>query len=308
MGLLCIIDSEVNRPEADAIASAMGYADYNVIIGGCNQAADFLSKNVKFVPTHVYVDIGARGLEVLNEIDNLAEYCIETTKVVVVGNTNDLNLYRQLIARGVTEYFVKPLNLSEIRDVLMKQKVETTKAPGAADGKIISFMAAASGDGATTVALNVGYQLAKEYGHRTVILDLDYQYGMVARNLDLVANYGVKELYEHPEGSIDLTMVEKTVTPYKDNLFVIAAPKALRYAPSVTPASIANILETLRMRFKYVIIDLPHVWNEMTVGVLKEVDHNMLVAQLWLKSATHASRLLDCMQFMGVSLNKSRRS
>ena len=48
------------------------------------------------------------------EIDALAEHCDEHVKVLVIGAVNDIRLYRQLMARGVSEYLVPPFQPLQI--------------------------------------------------------------------------------------------------------------------------------------------------------------------------------------------------
>lgn len=306
MGFLAVATDQETADICHQIANEMGFVEPVIIHGNSLEAASFLAKKTKFIPNYIIIDVGSRGVNTIAEIDQLAEYCVENTKVVVVGAINDLNLYRQLLQRGVAEYFMKPFSVRDVKEALLRNAAEITKAgSGGADGKIISFMSAASGDGATTVALNVAYQLAKESKQKTLIVDMDYQFGMIARNLDLSPNYGMKELYEHPEGSIDLTLIDKTVINYRENLGIISAPKQLRYFPTITSNMIGNLLYTLRTKYKYIVLDLPHIWSDWVVSTLKEVDHNYLVSQLWIKSATHASRFLDAIQVNGIPAGKT---
>jgi len=138
-----------------------------------------------------------------------------------------------------------------------------------------------------------------------VIVDMDYQFGLIARNLDLTPISGLADLLAHPEGAIDQTFLEKTIVEYKDNLSVISAPRMLEFMPKITSHTIANLIFILRTKFKYVILDLPHGWSEWITILLKEVDHNLIVSQLSIKSVTHTSRLLDAFQISGVNSNNS---
>lgn len=303
MKFLGVIETEDTRNFIKKVAEQLGLADPTIIVGSPVDAANYIEK-AGTSPTYILIELSARSNDVLPEIDKLAEHCDSNTKVIIIGEINDLNFYRQLLSRGVIEYFIKPVGVNDIKDAFFKNTLEHSKKADS-QGKVISVMSAASGDGATTIALNTGYVLATELKQKTVIVDMDYQFGMLARNLDLSASYGLKELYEHPEGSIDLTLLEKTLVPFKNNLHIIAAPKALKFMPEITPNMIANLIFILRQRFDYVLLDLPHTWSEWLASVIKEADHNLLVAQLWLKSATHSARLLDALQGMRVSPNKT---
>ncbi len=304
MKFLGVIETEDTRGFVKKVAEQLGFADPAIIVGSPKDAAAYIEKT-GISPHYILIELAAKALEILPELDTLAEHCDANTKVITIGEVNDLSFYRQLLARGVIEYFVKPVNVGDIKDAYFKGPKEHNSKKNDVQGRVISVMSAASGDGATTIALNTGYLLASELKQKTVIVDMDYQFGMLARNLDLTASYGLKELYEHPEGSIDLTLLEKTLVPFKDNLHIIAAPKALKFMPEISTNMIANLIFILRQRFNYVLLDLPHTWSEWMASVVKEADHNLMVAQLWLKSATHSARLLDALQGMGVSHNKS---
>ena len=58
------------------------------------------------------------GQAALDELDRLAEVCDPATKVVVVGRTNDVELYRELMRRGASEYLVAPLSPLQLIEVI----------------------------------------------------------------------------------------------------------------------------------------------------------------------------------------------
>ncbi len=49
----------------------------------------------------------------LAQLDELSQYCDAGTKVIMIGKVNDIVLYRQLMARGVSEYLVWPFGVFE---------------------------------------------------------------------------------------------------------------------------------------------------------------------------------------------------
>jgi pilus assembly protein CpaE len=307
MKFFAIVQDSSATETAKQVAARFSVTEPVIIEGTIASACAFL-KGKDDSPEYVLIDIGAGYPTILEELDDLAQYCQANTKVVVFGLVNDLALYRQLLQRGVIEYYIQPVNSQDIYNSLSSSTANSSTTKTAAlsgNGKVISFMAAASGDGATTVAINTAYMLAKDFNQPTVILDMDYQYGMVARNLDLIANNGLKELVEQPEGSIEVSLLDKMAAKYTDNLYVISAPKALRFIPKISGKTIENLLMVLRAKYKYTIVDLPHCWTEWVGGIIGEADHNYMVSQLWLKSAAHASRFLDVAQSVGITSHKT---
>ena len=308
MKFFAIVQGSQGAEAAAELAASFSVSNPVIVTGNIAAGSAYL-KNYEESPEYVYIDIGAGYPEVFTELDDLAENCQINTKVVIVGSVNDLTLYRQLLQRGIVEYFVKPVDVRDVFKALTTTSANARKAANIAPivgaGKVVTFMSAASGDGATTVAINTAYMLAQEFAQPTVILDFDYQYGMVARNLDLISNHGLREIIDQPEGTVDISFIDKTIVKYSENLYVISAPKNLRFLPKITPAVIENILMVLRAKFKFVIIDLPHVWTDWVAGIIGEADRNIMVSQLWIKSAAHASRFLDVAQIAGITSHKT---
>ena len=293
--LMAVLADESEVAFANQVAAAMGYAYADVVMGSPLDACYAINARAES-PTYILIDIGKRNTEVLKELDMLAEHCEAGTKVVMLGTVNDVGFYRELRNRGVIEYFTKPAEVADIRTALMSGLQE-----GNSDGgQVISFISAASGDGASTLALNAAWALATEFDKSTILVDLDYQFGMVAKNLDLSTPFGIKELFEHPERGIDITLVERMIVTYQDRLKIIGAPNELRVLPSVPPELVRDLIMVLRAQYDYVLLDLPHIWTRWIASAISSCTKNVIVAQMWLRSVSHAARLLRVWNDIGV--------
>ncbi len=293
--VMAVLPEDGDTNFANQIANSLGYPYADLIMGTPMNATVALSARERS-PAYIIIDIGNRTGEVISEIDQLAESCEPGTRVIVIGRINDIKFYRELTQLGVLEYFTHPVDLMEVKAALMAGR-------GGDDNgnKVITFMGAASGDGSSTLAMNVAYSLANDYKKRTVLVDMDYQYGMVAKNLDLNTQFGIKEIFDHPDRGVDPTLVRRMISPYGDNLSVIAAPEELKYMPDVNPETIRTLISTLTSEYECVVIDLPHVWSSWTASAISASSSIVLVSQLWLRSITHASRLLGLWRNMGIS-------
>jgi len=296
---MAVLPNETETIFANKVANALGYPYADVIIGNPVDATHVISNRDK-APTYIIIDIGQRGMDVLAEIDRLAEYCDAGTRVVVVGEYNDIRFYRELKQMGVLEYFTRPANLQEVRAALTAEVGNDTGG----GSRVITFISAASGDGSSTAAMNTAFSIAHEHNKKTVLVDMDYQFGMIAKNLDLNTQFGIRELFDHPDRGIDATLIRRMISGYGDKLQVIAAPNELKVMPTITPESIRNLIQTLRAEFDVVVIDLPHVWTNWTAAAISSSTRVALVTQLWLRSITHAARLLGLWRAMGVSDDK----
>lgn len=296
--LIICLEQDQAAPMSE-LARMLGFPDAQIVGGTIENAIDALTKR-QVPPSYMIVDIASRGHDVLADIDQLADHCEAHLRVVVIGSVNDITFYREIKQRGIVEYFNRPAQASEIRAALIQS---SSVGGGGGNGTVIACMSAASGDGSSTVAVNLAYALANQYRQPTVLVDLDYQFGLVAGSLDVTASFGIHELFDQPDRGLDMQLVDKMLVKYGQHLHIIASHGELRMLPSIRAELIGDLIRILRSRFTFVVLEVPHIWTPWTAAALSYADHRIMVAQLWLRSLTHASRLLSAWQTMGIDSN-----
>ena len=122
-------------------------AHMNVQLGGIAAAVEHFHGQV--TPNLLVVETRLNGQAALEELDRLAEVCDPSTKVIVVGRVNDVELYRELMRRGVSEYLVAPLNPLHLIEVISGLYLNPDAAP---IGRVIAFVGARGGVGSSTLA------------------------------------------------------------------------------------------------------------------------------------------------------------
>lgn len=293
--VLAITANEGDREFYNQLAVSLGYGFANLFVGSPYEAAVAIAQT-QYNVRYLIIDVGARSHDVLPELDKLAEQCDMNARVLVLGTTNDINFYREIIARGVLDYLTHPVRMDAIRSVFFhKSATQDGKI-----GKVIAFVGAGAGDGSSTIAINSAYAISQTAKKKTVLVDLDYQFGMVARNLDIPSQYGIRDAFDHPERGVDTTLIERMATHYSEYMDVVAAPTNLQYMPAITADLVRDMVQALRLRYDFVVLDLPHVWNHWVSAALISADHVVLVGQLWLKSVTHSARLLAMWRSLGI--------
>jgi pilus assembly protein CpaE len=103
----CMLEETGELVRAAAGDRRMERASTVVRMGGLAAAAEHYQTAP--TPSLIIVESGDSGQGMLSLLDRLAEVCDPGTKVVVIGQTNDIALYRELIRRGVSEYLVPPM-------------------------------------------------------------------------------------------------------------------------------------------------------------------------------------------------------
>ena len=225
----------------------------------------------------------------------IRDNCTRDTHIIAIGAVNDVNLYRELISLGVTDYLVKPLTSDAFHKALVSAttELEEEAAPKAAKselGRLVLVIGARGGVGTTAVAVNIGSMIARDYRRRTVILDLDLKFGTTALTLDLDPGRGLAEALTNP-ARVDGLFIASAVVPQDDRLFLLAAEEALDGPATVSGAALTLLLNELRQNFDCVIADLPRWMAASEPSVLAGATDIVVVSDLSLPGMRDTLRL-----------------
>ncbi|MCZ8182740.1 MAG: AAA family ATPase [Beijerinckiaceae bacterium] len=240
-------------------------------------------------PNVIVIETVTDSNTLLDSLDELAGYCDEGTRVVVVGHVNDVPLYRELMRRGVSEYLVAPINV--LGFVTALSEIFTT--PGAKPiGRTIAVVGAKGGIGASTIAHNLAYTIATDLEVESVIVDLDLPFGTAGLDFNQDPPQGVMEAAFDPS-RVDPNMIERLLSRVVPNLSLMAAPSNLERIYDFGPDTFDPLADALRQTVPAIVFDVPHVWTGWSRTVLARADEIVVVAAPDLANLRNAKNLID---------------
>jgi pilus assembly protein CpaE len=243
-------------------------------------------------PNVLILESGHDRDALLTSLDKLAEVCDAGTKVLVVGHVNDVLLYRELTRRGVSDYLIAPF---EVLDVIQSLS-ELFHAPGTEPlGRTIAVLGAKGGVGASTVAHNLAWAVARKLTTATVIVDLDIAFGTAGLDFNQDPPQGVAEAVFSPD-RLDGNLVDRLLSKCGDNLSLLAASAMLDRTVDLTETALDQLLEILRGSTPSVVLDMPHAWTAWTRRTLIGADDIVVVAAPELASLRNTKNLLDVLK------------
>jgi pilus assembly protein CpaE len=122
-----------------------------------------------------------------------------------------------------------------------------------ASGKLLVFLSAKGGSGATTLACNYAVSLAQESKLRTLLIDLNLPLGDAAINLGIKAQYSIVNAFQNTS-RLDPHFLSGLLVQHSSGLYVLAAPSEL--APTYVSADVIDkLLEVACQDFDYVVVD-----------------------------------------------------
>jgi len=265
----------------------MGRATVDCIPGGIPAAVAELRNSA--TPNLLMVESSAQAVRVLAEIDTLAEFCDEHVKVLVIGAVNDIALYRQLVARGVSEYIVPPFQpLQIIRSI--SRLFTDPEAPFL--GKQISVVGAKGGVGASTIAHNLAWALAENTLVNTTLVDLDLSFGTTALDFNQDTPQTIADALLAPERA-DNAVIERLLSRATERLSLFTAPANINQIIDIPDESFAMVIESVRRNVPYMVLDMPHIWNTWVRNTLIASDELIIVCQPDLASLRNGKNMID---------------
>ena len=264
--------------------------------GGINGAADHYAETP--TPDLLIVESDDKTQEqLLSALERLSEVCQPETRVMVLGAANDVFLYRTLKRQGVSEYLPVPLDAKALADSVFALYAE----PGAEKlGRLISVIGACGGVGASQLAHNVAFQLARIFDAETALLDFDLAFGTVALDFNLESPQHMAAVLAEPE-RIDDTLLTRFMAKYGDNLYLLTGPGGIVPSGDIPIPAAEALLHVARRNTSFVVADLPSSWTGWTQAVLNVSDEVVLVVPPRLSALRNAKQMADFLNQKRVS-------
>jgi pilus assembly protein CpaE len=265
-------------------------AHVKIQMGGATAAVE--AYRTSPTPNVIFIESEQRGDDILHKLDQLAEVCDAGTRVVVVGRVNDVTLYRELTRRGVSDYLIAPIGtLDVVRSICGLFTAPDAKAVG----RIIAVVGAKGGVGASTIAHNVAWAIARDLSLDSVVADLDLAFGTAGLDYNQDPPQGIADAVFSPD-RIDTAFVDRLLSKCTDHLSLLAAPATLERVYDFGSEAFDSILDSLRSSIPCVVLDVPHIWSGWTKRLLVSADDILVVAGPDLANLRNAKNLVDLLR------------
>jgi pilus assembly protein CpaE len=232
----------------------------------------------------------------------------------IIGTYPDLTLFAvsdsanpqmilQAMRNGFREYLVRPIDVKQLSEAVGRINKLSTSQP--ASGKLICVFGAVGGIGTTTLATNLGCELAQFEKTSAVVVDLDMHFGHVSTMLDLTPQFTIADLCQTLD-SIDPSMIEKALLKHACGVQVLARPLHFNQAEQISAANIATVINTLCGMFDYVICDGPDRTSAVRPGVLDLADTTLITLNLTVPAVRNIDRINHALAESGYNLDRTK--
>src|SRR6201999_2801670 len=227
----------------------LGKAHLKIQMGG--MAAAIEAYRTAPTPNVIILETEGRS-DILTGLDQLATVCDSGTRVVVIAPINALDM-----VRSVCGLFSAP----EAKAV----------------GRIIAIVGAKGGVGASTIAHNVAWAIARDLALDSVVADLDLAFGTAGLDYNQDPPQGIADAVFSPD-RIDTGFIDRLLSKCTDHLSLLAAPATLDRVYDFGAEAFDAVFDTLRSTVPCIVLDIPHQWSGWSKRALISADDILIVA------------------------------
>lgn len=277
--------------------------------------------HLKFVAIAIDTE-DEESIELLEDIVSTAK-SIGIKIILIAEDVSPASLHK-LLRAGADEFVPYPLPEGELAAAIEKvtapapepvyelkqeRNASRVRSKGDRDGVVIPIHGLAGGTGASTMAVNLAWELTQvskgPNAPRVCLLDFDLQFGSVATYLDLPRREAVYEMLSDTDSMDNESFCQALIT-YDEVLHVLTAPPDILPLDFLTPDDIQKILDTAKSEFDFVIIDMPTTLVQWTETVLSASQVYLTTFEIDMRSVQNALRLKRALQAEDLPFEKLR--
>ena len=236
-----------------------------------------------------------RAIALMEKIRSSAPDCL----IFAVSSSTDGQMILKSIRAGAREFLPLPIDVEEMHNALQRA-LQSKYGSGdnrARGCKVIAVAGATGGVGCTSIAVNIGCNLARKPENSVALVDLDLALGDADVFLDSIPDYSLVDVTENVS-RLDFQLLRKSLSKHSSGLYLLPRPVQLQDLDLINPDSLRRVFGLLRASFSHVVIDMSKSFSHVDLTALEMSNEIVMMVQLDLPCLRNMVRLLMSLQQM----------
>ena len=299
------------EPDMEVVATA----------GGGQEAVNMAKQHRPHV---ILMDINMPDMDGITATEIISN-TVPESPIIMMSVQGEQDYLRRSMLAGAREFLVKPFSADElinsIRHVHELEKVRRARyapmapaapvggpavaaASGRDNGKIITFFSPKGGVGRTTIATNLAVALHQITNKPVVLVDGSLPFGDIAVILNMSPKAKtIADLIGSFE-TADSDVIESILVQHSTGIKVLLAPPTPESTELITGAHIKHVLELLRERYAYIVVDTWPSFQEQVIAMLDVADVILTLMTLEITSLKNVRVFMEVVEKLGYDETK----
>lgn len=271
--ILVVDDSKLMTRMIEDMLKQSGYE-----VMSANDGPTALKLASEWTPNLILLDVmmpDMDGFEVCRRLREMER--VATMPIIMVTAKSSIADKVTGFEVGADDYITKPFELPELRlrvSALLKRSQRLIAGPAAAPkpARIITVFSLRGGSGCTSLAVNLAAGLAKLWGIHVPLLDLALPFGVCDSMLNLQPRYRLDDVVNKPIVELGADVITGYLTAHESGIQLLGGFSDATLIDRFSENLVTYVLEQLRSRFRYIVIDTAHDFTPPTIAALDGAD------------------------------------
>lgn len=272
------------------------------VLAESQDAETLLVDTMRLRPAAVIIVLEADASEkTFSLIKKLGASVPETAIITAASNASPALILGSMRA-GAREFLQFPIIADELRTVLDHvAELCATEGQHHKQARVAAVFSSKGGAGVSFFSTN----LAAAINAPTLLVDLNLQAGDAASFMGLDPKYSLAHFATH-RNRLDDALINSMVTAHSKNLSLLAAPREAHEADDITVQDVCEVLHLMGRRYEYIVLDLPHTFDPITIAALDLADDILLIMTMDIPGIRSTKRALKVFERLGYPRGKIR--
>lgn len=223
--------------------------------------------------------------------------------ILAVSARGDGQSILQALRSGAKEFLTQPVVLEELLVALQRLRYGRVASDGSVtlngaakvESLVVAVVGSRGGVGCTSLAVNLGCDLAQEPRHNVALVDLDLALGDADVALDLIPDYTLADVALNID-RLDMTFLRRSLCKHDTGLSLLPHPMQLEDIGLIHEDHLQRVINLLRASYTHLVLDLSKRFTPTDLTAMRLADVVLLIAQLELTSLRNVVRMLHTLQ------------
>lgn len=240
-----------------------------------------------------------------DEVATIREFTRAPIILLAAGDCS--SLLPQALAADIADVLPLPQLPENIVFAILKacqvgRRTQTSDGPR---GRIVTVFSPKGGTGKTVLSTNLAACFAQKERKRTLLLDLDLQFGDAAIMFGIEPDRTIYDLVVAP-GELDTEKLAGYTTRHSTGLDLLPAPLRPEDAELVTETKLSRLLEVARQSYDMIVVDTSPFFHGPMLATIDRTDELLLVCGLEVPTLKNVKLSLQTLELLSFPASRIR--